>query len=73
MKAFWRVAMHALVFSLVGENARAYHHELTELPGPYLERWTLVTRDSNVAQVEIIASSSAQSDHRDNMTIWSRL
>ena len=43
--------MHDLVFSLVGENARAYHHELTELPGPDLERWTLVTRDNGVVWI----------------------
>ena len=43
--------MFDLVFSLVGENARAYHEELTELPGPYLERWILVTRDNGVAWI----------------------
>lgn len=43
--------MFDLVFSLVGENARAYHEELTELPGPHLERWILVTRDNGVAWI----------------------
>lgn len=43
--------MFDLVFSLVDENARAYHEELTELPGPHLERWILVTRDNGVAWI----------------------
>ncbi len=43
--------MFDLVFSLVGENARAYQVGLTELPGPYLERWILVTRDNGVAWI----------------------
>lgn len=43
--------MFDLVFSLVGENARAYHEELTELPGSYIERWILVTRDNGVAWI----------------------
>ncbi len=43
--------MFDLVFSLVDASARAYHEELTELPGPGLERWILVMRNNGVAWI----------------------
>lgn len=43
--------MFDLVFTLCDENAHAYREKLTDLSGPYLERWTIATRDNGIAWV----------------------
>lgn len=40
-----------LVFTLRDDSARAYVDGLTDLSGPYFERWILVTRHNGVAWV----------------------